>query len=148
MKTASGKIKCFRALAALFLGIVLAIPAMASRKDSTRNAEWYYEAGLALYQKANYEDALVRFEQALDENFDYWQSYQMIGNCHYNLRNKEKALAAFEQSLRINPSNLKLAGYYQRLKTGKVCLQLMPEEYNPQPVGTPVVITQLLISSR
>jgi tetratricopeptide (TPR) repeat protein len=148
MKTSSRKIKCLQVLTALTLGIILIFPAMASRKDATRNADWYYKSGLALYQKASYEDALERFEQALDENFEHWQSYQMIGNCFYNMRDKEKALIAFEQSLRINPGNLKLAGYYKRLKSGRVCLQLMPEEYKPQPIGTPVVITPLLISFR
>jgi tetratricopeptide (TPR) repeat protein len=147
MKISSWTIKSFQVFLILILGLVFAFPVFASR-NSARNADWYYNAGLALYQKASYEDALERFEQALDENFEHWQSYQMIGNCYYHLRDKEKALEAFAQSLRINPNNLQLAGYCQRLKEGKVCLQLMPVEYKLVPLEKPVVVTPLLISLR
>jgi tetratricopeptide (TPR) repeat protein len=148
MKPGSWKSKVLKSCLALALGLVFAFPATASGKDAERNADWYYQAGLELYQKASYVDALERFEQALDEDFEYWQAYQMIGNCYYHLRDKEKSLAAFEHSLRINPYNLKLAGYYQRLKSGEICLQLMPVELKLVPVQRPIVVTPLLISLR
>jgi tetratricopeptide (TPR) repeat protein len=148
MKPDSWKFKILKSYLTLTLGLAFTFPALASGKDAARNADWYYKAGLALYQKASYEDALERFEQALDENFEHWQSYQMIGNCYYQLRDKEKSLEAFAQSLRINPLNLQLAGYYQRLKTGKVCLQIIPVECKLVPLEKPVVVTSLLLSLR
>lgn len=149
MKAFSRKSNHLKVFFILAFGIILfSLPAFAARNSIAVSAQWYYRAGLALYQKAYYEDALEKFEQALDEHFEYWESYQMIGNCYYNMRDKEKALVAFEQSLQINPANPQLVRFYKRLKSGQVIVPLVPVEYNLQPVGTPVVLSSLTKSTR
>jgi len=85
-----------------------------------------YKMGLSFYLKGNYEKALVRFEQAIDENFDFWQSYQMVGYCYFELRDKDEAMKAFEESLRINPNNPPLVRIYNNLKSGKLDIPLRP----------------------
>ncbi len=115
---------CRWSLALLFIVLVAACPLQAGTtvKDYVRD----YKMGLSLYLKGNYEKALVRFEQAIDNNFDFWQSYQMVGYCYFELRDKEEALKAFEESLRINPNNPKLIKIYNSLKSGNLDIPLRP----------------------
>src|SRR5580692_9762103 len=86
----------------LLCGLTLLIPSLLWA-DSKATPEKDYKKGLDLYGKGCYEAALVRFQLAIDENWTFWQSYQMVGYCYFELRDKESALQAFEQSLKINP---------------------------------------------
>jgi tetratricopeptide (TPR) repeat protein len=110
-------------LSLIFLLSVAACPLKAGTvKDYVRD----YKMGLSFYLKGTYEKALVRFEQAIDHNFDFWQSYQMVGYCYFELRDRDEALKAFEESLRINPNNPKLIKIYNNLKTGNLEIPLRP----------------------
>ncbi len=99
-----------------------------------------YKKGLDLYGQGRYEAALVRFQLAIDENWTFWQSYQMVGYCYFELREKESAMKAFEESLKINPHNPKLVKVYTDLKSGSLDIPMRPVESEPQPIGTPVYI--------
>jgi tetratricopeptide (TPR) repeat protein len=92
----------------------------------TENGVKYYKKGLALYGQGYYEEALERFQQALDENFEFWQAYQMVGYCYFEMRKKEDAMKAFEESLEINPNNPKLQKIYHNLKSGVLDIPLRP----------------------
>jgi len=98
-----------------------------------------YKAGLALYQKCQYEKALEHFQWAMDDDFNFWQSYQMAGYCYFYLREKENALNAFEESLRLKPNNPPLRKFYASLKTGKTggLLQPVIMESKAVPADTP-----------
>jgi tetratricopeptide (TPR) repeat protein len=85
-----------------------------------------YKIGLSLYSGGHYESALNHFLQAVDENFDFWQSYQMVGYCYFEMREKEEALKAFEESLKLNPNNPKLVKIYNDLKAGSLDIPLRP----------------------
>src|SRR5579872_4401224 len=85
-----------------------------------------YKKGLQLYQQCRYEQALERFQQAIDENLEFWQAYQMVGYCCFELRQKEEALKAFEDCLDINPNNPKLAKAYRDLKSGVLDVPVRP----------------------
>src|SRR5580658_1131298 len=108
--------------------------------DSSVTPENDYKKGLDLYGQGRYEAALVRFQLAIDENWTFWQSYQMVGYCYFELRDKESALQAFEQSLKINPQNPKLAKVYNDLKSGSLDIPVRPVDNEPLPIGTPVYI--------
>jgi tetratricopeptide (TPR) repeat protein len=99
-----------------------------------------YKKGLMLYQQGFYEQALERFQLAIDGNWEFWQSYQMVGYCYFELRDKENALHAFSESLKINPDNPKLQKIVKDLKTGKLDVPLRPLEAEAKPIGTPVNI--------
>jgi tetratricopeptide (TPR) repeat protein len=112
----------------LFFFLILTFPfisqvqAESSVKDCVRD----YKKGLTLYSQGHYEQALNCFEQAIDKKFTFWQSYQMVGYCYYELREKADALDAFEQSLEINPNNPKLIKIYNKLKSGDLDVPVRP----------------------
>ncbi|HTC19809.1 MAG TPA: tetratricopeptide repeat protein [bacterium] len=123
----------------ILMGMVLLMPVFLWA-DSKVSPEGDYKKGLDLYGQGRYEDALVRFQLAIDENWTFWQSYQMVGYCYFELREKESALRAFEQSLKINPQNPKLAKVYNDLKSGSLDIPVRPVDNEPLPIGTPVYI--------
>ena len=85
-----------------------------------------YKKGLSLYHKGHYEDALELFQQAIDENLEFWQAYQMAGYCHFEMRHKDDAMKSFEECLDLNPRNPKLSKIYEDLKSGKLDIPLRP----------------------
>jgi tetratricopeptide (TPR) repeat protein len=85
-----------------------------------------YKKGLQLYQQSRYEQALERFQQAIDENLEFWQAYQMVGYCCFELHQKDEAIKAFEESLDLNPNNSKLSKVYKDLKSGALDVPVRP----------------------
>ena len=85
-----------------------------------------YNLGLSLFYKNHYEQALSRFLEAADQNFNSWQSYEMAGYCYFEMRDKDGALEAFEESLRLNPKNTRLVKVYNNLKEGAADIPLRP----------------------
>jgi tetratricopeptide (TPR) repeat protein len=85
-----------------------------------------YNQGLSFFSKNHFEEALSHFLQAADQNFNSWQSYQMAGYCYFQLRDKNSALEAFGESLKINPHNAHLVKVYNDLKEGAAILPLRP----------------------
>ncbi|SRR5579871_2690863 len=99
-----------------------------------------YRKGLDLYSKGRYEAALERFQLAIDGNWNFWQSYQMAGYCYFEMRDKDGALDAFEESLKINPRNPKLVKIVNDLRSGALDVPVRPVEAEARPVGTPVYL--------
>lgn len=120
---------------AFLIGFLVPVFLLAATKGSIRD----YKKGLEFYGQGRYEQALERFELAIDGNFNFWQSYQMVGYCYFELRDKEAALQAFQESLKINPQNPQLARIYNDLKSGTLDIPVRPVA-EPLPVGTPVEI--------
>ena len=120
------------------LGMLVLVPAFlwAGSKVTPKSD---YLKGLDFYSKGQYEAALLRFQWAIDEDWNFWQSYQMVGYCYFELRDKEGALNAFAESLKIHPNNPKLAKIYNDLKSGNLDIPMRPVEA-AQPIGTPVYI--------
>jgi tetratricopeptide (TPR) repeat protein len=85
-----------------------------------------YKKGLTLYQQAHYEEALECFLRATDDNFDFWQAYQMAGYCYFETHHKDEALKAFEDSLDLNPNNPKLMKVYRDLRSGALDVPVRP----------------------
>ncbi len=118
----------------------MAVTPFFSWAGTQAEADKDYRVGLDLYAKGRYEAALVRFQLAIDGNWSFWQSYQMVGYCYFELREKEAALKAFAESLKIKPDNPQLVKIVNKLKTGVLDIPLRPVEAEAQPIGTPVYI--------
>ncbi|HJT24338.1 MAG TPA: tetratricopeptide repeat protein [bacterium] len=129
--------KNFRNL--ILTGTLILMPALswAGAKVTPEND---YRKGLDLYTKGHYEAALERFQLAIDGNWNFWQSYQMAGYCYYEMRDKEGALNAFAESLKINPRNPKLVKVVNDLKSGALEVPVRPVEAEAIPAGTPVYL--------
>jgi tetratricopeptide (TPR) repeat protein len=85
-----------------------------------------YNQAMSFFSNNRYEEALSHFLQSADENFNCWQSYEMAGYCYFQMREKDGALEAFEESLKINPQNQHLVKVYIDLKAGAADLPLRP----------------------
>lgn len=110
----------------LLLASVPFIPSLVHAGGFRKDYLLDYKKGLALYAQGRYEKALDCFEYAIDNKFDFWQSYQMVGYCYFELREKDSAMEAFEKSLEINPYNPKLIKIYNQLKSGNLEVPLRP----------------------
>ena len=119
------------------LASLLLVPTLVLAASKT-TPENDYRKGLELYSQGRYESALVRFQLAIDERWNFWQSYQMVGYCFFELRDKEEALTAFDESLKINPDNPKLTKIVKDLREGTLDIPVRPVEAQALPVGTPV----------
>lgn len=97
-------------------------PVFAGDDAATAN----YNLGLSFYSNNHYEQALSHFLEAADQNFNSWQSYEMAGYCYFEMRDKDSALEAFAESLKLNPKNTKLAKVYNNLKEGAADIPLKP----------------------
>jgi hypothetical protein len=75
-----------------------------------------YEKGFHLYQMGKYQEALHHFYLAADENLDSWKTYHMIGNCYFVLQQRDAAIGAYQESLKINPRNPGLLSNYRKLQ--------------------------------
>ena len=79
-----------------------------ANKDSY---EAHYNLGDALYRQDKYADAQAEFETAakmLDKKTDkerYAKSMHNIGNCNFAQQQYDKAVAAYQESLRANPKD-------------------------------------------
>ena len=73
--------------------------------------EAHYNLGDALYRQDKYEDALSEFATAakmLDKKEDkarYAKAMHNIGNCHFAQQQYDKAVGAYQESLRANPKD-------------------------------------------
>lgn len=108
----------------IFLLFVLFHPSVL--KADTDSFVRNYNQGLSFFSNNRFEKALSHFLQSADENFNSWQSYEMAGYCYFEMREKDGALEAFEESLKINPQNQHLTKVYMDLKAGAADLPLRP----------------------
>ena len=79
-------------------------------------ADEYYQAGLDLYQKGQYEKSLQYFEAAEQLDPKYWRAYQAQGHAYFHLDRKKEALAAYDRSLALNPDNPELKGFADKIR--------------------------------
>jgi tetratricopeptide (TPR) repeat protein len=117
------KSKCENLILFLFF-FGLFVPSISIAGSDT--AVTNYNQGLSFFFENYLSEALTRFLQTADENFNSWQSYEMVGFCYFEMREKDGALAAFEESLKINPRNPQLAKIYNNLKAGAADIPLRP----------------------
>jgi len=108
-----------------------------------------YKKGYQLYQQGHYQEALKYFYIATDEDMDFWQSYHMIGNCYFQLRQKDNAIDAFKESLRIHPNNPTLVRNLRDLDSGVFEYPLQPlDEENPHQTlpEPPTIVTEFAMA--
>lgn len=108
----------------VFFLFIVFLPSVLKAESDSLAAN--YNQGLSFFSKNDMEEALSHFLQSADENFNSWQSYEMAGYCYFEMREKDGALEAFEESLKINPHNEHLVKVYMDLKAGAADIPLRP----------------------
>lgn len=61
-----------------------------------------YATGVKLYNEGKYEEAILRFEELMREQPDWWQAFYYAGLCYQKLNKVDKAKEAFEKGLALN----------------------------------------------
>ncbi len=87
-----------------------------------QKATGYYNSSLQAYQSKQLESAIKDLEKAIFHNSNFWQAYQLLGNCYYSRGMTKEAFTAYEQALKINPTNRQLRDWLtlQKLRLTKV----------------------------
>ena len=67
----------------------------------------YLKQGDASYKIRDYEQAVEKFTQAIEQNPTYAKAYINRGNSHYNLKEYEAAISDYNHALQINPEEVK-----------------------------------------
>ncbi len=78
---------------------------------------WYYYRGIALYQLADYQGALVAYKTGVpkireDQKPLKSDFLSQIGDIYYKLEKKDSAFMAYEESLLANPQNIMVMNNY------------------------------------
>lgn len=60
-----------------------------------------YATGVKLFNEKKYEEALLRFEELMEEQPDQWQSFYYAGLCYQKLNKIDKAKESFEKGLSL-----------------------------------------------
>ena len=82
---------------------------IAHNQDNTASKTFadYYKQGHASYKVRDYEQAVEKFTQAIQQNPTYAKAYINRGNAHYNLKEYEAAITDYNHALQINPEEVK-----------------------------------------
>ena len=96
-------IKILRCLpaAALVLSLGMA-SSFAEELFDTEAAKNFFDAGLELYDKGNYEEAIKQFEEASRIDPENTNAVYFVGYSYYKLRNMEKAMEVFQEAYSID----------------------------------------------
>jgi tetratricopeptide (TPR) repeat protein len=90
--------------------------------------------GTQAFQHKQYEMAISYYNSAIDEDMNYWPSYQALGTVYYYKKNYKEALKNFEKALELNPESAPLRKFVNALR---VYLRLPPlAAPTPTPVFT------------
>jgi len=85
-----------------------------------RNPQYVEEYKLAgeSYSTKEYDTAIARLKPLLSVDPNYWEAWQLLGNCHYAKGNTAEAVKAYDRALVINPDNPQLRTWSDSLKGG------------------------------
>lgn len=82
-----------------------------------------FEKGNSLYQKGNYQEAIVAYESVLKTNKQSAELYFNLGNCYYKLNKVAPAIYNFEKALLLHPDEVEMLNnlkFAQKLQIDEV----------------------------
>jgi DNA-binding helix-hairpin-helix protein with protein kinase domain len=80
---------------------------LAQKSQDNQTFDDYYKQGHASYKIQDYEQAAIKFSQAIQKDPSNAKAYINRGNARYNLKEYEAALADYSRALQINPDEIK-----------------------------------------
>ena len=104
-----------RTLKIFVLGVVL-FSGHANLSAVEAAAPAWINYGHQLYRQQHYAEALTAYQKAIAIDSKDSQAFQALGNALVQLGRKEEGLQAYEHSLQLQPKNLPLEAYVQKMK--------------------------------
>ncbi|HET6465565.1 MAG TPA: tetratricopeptide repeat protein [Nitrospiria bacterium] len=86
------------AWAVLLMAVTAFSPVFADELFDSNAATQHFNAGLDLYFKQNYKDAIKEFEAAAEIDPENANAYYFMGYSYYKLKDMKKAREVFEQA--------------------------------------------------
>lgn len=87
--------------AALFFYSCSVLPRIVS------NAQYEFDQGLALFNSGKYQDAVPRFQRAIELDANFGRAYLYLGRSYVSLRSWGKALPPLRQAYQLAPDETK-----------------------------------------
>jgi hypothetical protein len=106
----------FRAIKIVFMLMVFIL---AAQSALAATSEEYYNAGMSLYQKAQYGQSIQYYQAAIQLDPSNWRAYQGMGHSYYRAGNIPEAVKAYDASLKLNPGNAELQKFVDNLKASQ-----------------------------
>ncbi len=94
---------------------IVAILCLAATAHATPEGDRLYQSALAKYNAKDYRGAVGDAEAAAAADPRHWQAWQLDGNARVSLGDTTGAVAAYRNSLSINPDNPGLKAYVDSL---------------------------------
>ncbi len=135
--------RSLRRLAPL-LGLALWMP-LAQARALSQQAQDYYAAGADAIQKGNWSGGARQFRKAIGEESDYYQAYDALGECLFNMGDIVDAVTQFKKAYFLNPRYTR-AAYdigrgYELLKKDKDAEMLYQRALAIQPMNDLEAVT-------
>lgn len=96
--------------------LILAVLCLTSLTAGAVTSQEYYQAATGLYQQGKYDQAVQYYQAAVQLDANNWQAYQGMGHAYFRSGKTQEALKAYDESLRLNPSNTELKKFVDAQK--------------------------------
>jgi len=126
--------------ALILITFILSGSSYSQGQRKTQNPGELYDAGMAFFHKANYEEAIDRFSKLIlffpTSKLNSYARY-MIGECYLKMRKYEEALQQFELYLKSFPNGNRRNEAMKGIEFSKEKLKKKssPPALSPQPVA-------------
>ena len=64
-----------------------------------------FEQANKLYQQEQYEDAILKYLEIINNGYESWELYYNLGNAHYKLNNIGPSIYYYEKALLLSPND-------------------------------------------
>ncbi len=98
------------------LAVVLGASGVASAQDGRKQAQAQVEFGITVAQRGLWQEAVFRWERAVELDPTYAAAYNNLGIAYEQLGKFEQAGKAYEKALEIEPQNLSIQQNYDLFK--------------------------------
>jgi Tfp pilus assembly protein PilF len=98
------------------LALVLCVSGVASAQDARKQAQSQVEFGIAVAQRGLWQEAVFRWERAVEIDPTYAAAYNNLGIAFEQLGKFGQAGKAYEKALELEPQNLSIQQNYDLFK--------------------------------
>ncbi|KKT76718.1 MAG: hypothetical protein UW72_C0002G0020 [Parcubacteria group bacterium GW2011_GWF2_44_7] len=94
-----------------------------------------FQLGLLYYKKADWENARIQFERAINLDTSYSNARYFLGLIYDKLGNKAAAIEQFKKVEELNPENQEVKTIIANLQAGRPAIAEMPQQPSDLPIS-------------